>query len=104
MLLTETLPQVARELEQLLKERGELDLAGQVSTLEIVDRCRCGDDFCASFYTQPKPEGAYGPDHRCFDLDAAKGMVVLDVVSGLIAQVEILNREDIRTLLVAALP
>jgi hypothetical protein len=31
-------------------------------------------------------------------------MVVLDVVSGLIAQVEILNREDIRTLLVAALP
>lgn len=104
MLLLETLPQEARELEQLLKERGELDLAGQVSTLEIVERCRCGDDFCASFYTQPKPEGAYGPDHRCFDLEAAKEMVILDVVSGLIAYVEILNRDDVRTLLVAALP
>lgn len=104
MLLIETLPQVARELEQLLKERGELSLAAQVSTLEIVDRCRCGDDFCASFYTQPKPEGPYGPDHRCFDLDAAKGMVILDVVSGSIAHVEILNRDDVRTLLVAALP
>jgi hypothetical protein len=31
-------------------------------------------------------------------------MVVLDVVSGLIAHVEILNRDDVRTLLVAALP
>ena len=104
MLLIEILPDLARELEQLLKEHGELDLASQVSTLSIVDRCWCGDDFCSSLYTQPKPEGRYGPDHRSFDLDAAKGMVILDVVSGLIAHVEILNRDDVRGPLVTAFP
>lgn len=103
MLLTNVLPNLAVELEQLLKKRGESELAAQVLTLAIVDRCRCGEDFCSSFYTQPK-EGAYGPDHRCLDLDAERGMVILDVVSGLIAQVEVLNRDDVRKPLVAALP
>ncbi len=104
MLLIDILPQLARELELLLKKQGELDLAAQVSTLTILDRCRCGDDFCSSLYTQPKPEGRYGPDHRSFDLDAEKGMIILDVVSGLIAHVEILNREDVPRPLVAAFP
>lgn len=104
MLLTDVLPKLAVELEQLLKKRGEPELAAQVPTLAIVDRCRCGDDFCSSFYTQPKPEGAYGPGHRSLDLDAERGMVVLDVASGLIAHVEVLNRDDIRKPLVAALP
>jgi hypothetical protein len=104
LLLIETLPQLARELEQLLKAQGELDLGAQIPTLSIVDRCRCGDDFCSSLYTQPKPEGRYGPDHRTLDLDAEKGMIILDVVAGTIAQVEILNREDVRRQLVAAFP
>ena len=104
MLLTEILPPLARELEQLLKDQGEVELAAQVSQLAIVDRCRCGDDFCSSFYTQPKPEGTYGPGHRCIDLDAAEGMLVLDVVAGKIAHVEVLNRDDIRRKLLAALP
>ena len=55
MLLRETLPLLAEELERLLRNEGELQLAEQVSGLQIVDRCRCGDDFCASFYTLPKP-------------------------------------------------
>jgi hypothetical protein len=80
MLLTEVLPELARELEQLLKQKKEFDLAAEVATLAIVDRCRCGDDFCASFYRQPKPEGRYGGNHRSVDLDAAKGMLILDVV------------------------
>jgi len=104
VLLTEILPPLARELEQLLKDQGEVELAAQVSQLAIVDRCRCGDDFCSSFYTQPKPEGTYGPGHRCIDLDAAEGMLVLDVVAGKIAHVEVLNRDDIRRKLLAALP
>jgi hypothetical protein len=78
--LTNVLPKLTVELEQLLSEHGEPELAAQVSTLAIVDRCRCGDDFCSSFYTQPKPEGAYGSDPRALDLDAARGMVIVDVV------------------------
>ena len=58
MLLTEILSLLARELELLLKKQGEFELASQVAQLRIVDRCRCGDDFCSSFYTQPKPEGS----------------------------------------------
>jgi hypothetical protein len=104
LLLIEILPELARELEDLLKEQNELVLASQVSALVIVDRCRCGDGFCSSIYMQPKPEGRYGPDHRSFDLDAEKGMIILDVVSGLNAQVEILNRDDVRGPLVAAFP
>jgi len=75
-----------------------------VPGLSIVDRCRCGDDFCASFYTLPKPDGNYGSGHDCFDLDAEKGMIVLDVVNGCIAHVEVLNRDDVRRELIAALP
>ena len=104
MLLTEILPLLARELELLLKKQGEFELASQVRQLRIVDRCRCGDDFCSSFYTQPKPEGSYGPGHRSMDLDAAEGMVILDVVAETIAHVEVLYREGIRQKLIAALP
>jgi hypothetical protein len=104
VLLTEILPLLARELEQLLKKQGEFELVAQVPKLRIVDRCRCGDDFCSSFYTQPKPEGSYGPGHRSMDLDAAEGMVILDVVAETIAHVEVLYREDIRQKLIAALP
>ena len=104
MLLIEILPLLACELELLLKKQGELELVAQVPQLRIVDRCRCGDDFCSSFYTQPKPEGSYGPGHRSMDLDAAEGIVILDVVAGTIAHVEVLYREDIRQKLIAALP
>jgi hypothetical protein len=104
MLLTQILPQFAVELEQLLSKQGEAELAAQVRRLVIVDRCRCGDDFCASFYTQPKPEGAYTPGHRCIDLKPAKGMLILDLVADRIAHVEVLYRDDIRKTLLAALP
>jgi hypothetical protein len=102
--ISETLPVLSQELEQLLKDTGEAELASQVSGLEILDRCRCGDDFCASFYTQPKPNGAYGPGHRNVILEPAKGMLILDVVHDLIAHVEILHRDEIRQELLAILP
>lgn len=104
MQLSEILPALALELEQLLKNQGEAELAAQVSQLTVIDRCRCGEDFCSSFYTQPKPEGGYGPSHRSFDLDAADGMLLVDVVAEKIAHVEVLNRADVRRDLLAALP
>jgi len=102
--LSEILPALSIELEHLLKNQGEAELADQVSQLTVIDRCRCGDDFCSSFYTQPKPEGHYGPSHRCIDLDAAEGMLLVDVVAGKLAHVEVLNRADVRRDLLAALP
>jgi hypothetical protein len=104
MLLTEMLPVLADELEQLLKKSREPELAAQVPQLTVVDRCRCGDDCCASFYTEPKPEGTYGPRHRCMELEPAEGMLILDVVAGTIAHVEVLYRDEIRKKLIAAFP
>jgi hypothetical protein len=45
------MPALVTELEQLLQEEGEPALSAQVCGLHIVERCRCGDDFCATFYT-----------------------------------------------------
>jgi hypothetical protein len=102
--LVATLPALARELQMLLIEAEEPDLAAQAPALEIVDRCRCGDEFCATFYTQPKPVGSYGPSHRNVALMPEKGMLILDMVAGRIMCVEALNRNEIREALIAVVP
>lgn len=102
--LRDALPNLAEELETLLAAADRPDLTQQVSELKIVERCRCGDDFCATFYTQPKPHGAYGAGHENVELEPESGMIILDVVRGSIACVEVLNRDDVRRTLNAALP
>jgi hypothetical protein len=104
--LADVLPAFAVELQQLLSEKGEPELAGQVPTLNIFDRCRCEDDIgCASFYTMPKPQGSFGPRHRNVRLFPAEGaFLILDVVAGQIAFVEVLDRHDVREKLDAVLP
>jgi hypothetical protein len=94
--LIEMVPALSAELQQLLPEQGEAGLAAQVPMLAVIDRCRCGDDFCATFYVQPKPKGAYGPGHRNVALDPDNGMLILDVVDDKIAAVEVLYRDEIR--------
>ena len=98
------LPSLVQELRILLIEAEELELMAQVSALKIVDRCRCGDDFCATFYTQPKPVGSYGPGHRNVALTPEKGWLILDVVVGQIMCVEVLHRDEIRKALLAVVP
>ncbi len=103
-LLSDTRPEFAAELQQLLTEKGEPELASQVPTLAIHDRCRCGDDFCSTFYVQPRPEGAYPLGHRNVALTPEEGMLILDVVAGEIMCVEVLDREDVREKLDEVLP
>ena len=95
-LLLEMFPALSAELQQLLAEQGEAGLAAQVPELSVIERCRCGDDFCGMFYVLPKPDGAYGPGHRNVALTPKEGMLILDVVSGKIAAVEVLYRNEIR--------
>lgn len=74
----------------------EPDLASTIAALEVVEHCGCGDDFCQSFYTAPKPDGAYGAGHRNVVLDAPwAGMLILDVVHDEIVCVEVLDREPL---------
>src|SRR5579884_3454605 len=60
-----------------------------------VDRCRCGESFCSTFFVQPPPVGSYGPTHYNVELDPEQGTLILDVVDGRIACVEVLYRDDI---------
>lgn len=104
--LADLLPAFANELKQLLEEEGEPALAAAVPSLAIYDRCRCGDDICCgTFYTQPKPEGGYGPGHRNVRLMPNEGtLLILDVVDGQIMCVEVLDREEVREKLDAVIP
>ena len=103
-LLVDLFPELSAELEQLLLEQGESELARQISTLPVVDRCRCGDDFCGMFYVLPKPPGGYGPGHRNVSLGPKQGMLILDVVAHKIAAVEVLYRDAIRRRLIIEFP
>ncbi len=103
-LVVDAIPQLAQELESSLREQNYYELAAQVPKLRIVERCPCDGDFCATFYTQPKPEGSFGPGLRNVVLAPEKGWLILDVVGGIIMCVEILDRPEIRKQLLAVLP
>jgi hypothetical protein len=103
-LLMDCLPEFCNELRVLSLESGHPEIAEQVGSLRLVDRCRCSDDFCGTFYTAPKPRGSYGPKHENLELPAKDGMIILDLIEGRIHCVEVLYRDDIRSRLCALLP
>ena len=102
--LARALPDFAAELEESLRDQGRADLASQVATLPLVERCRCGDDFCATFYTVTKPAGAYGPGHSNLVVESCEGTIILDLMNDEIHCVEVLYRPDVQKELFTVLP
>lgn len=102
--LQRSFPELAEELRELFRREGKPELADQVGILEIVDRCRCGDDFCATMYTISKPKGAWGANHYTLPLEPEKGMILVDLLDDRIAEIEILYRNEIREKLLRAIP
>jgi len=47
--LIDLFPDFVAELRALLLESPDSHLAQQPGKLTVVDRCRCGDDFCGMF-------------------------------------------------------
>jgi len=92
-------PELSKELSNLLRDMGKGELADQVESLSVIDKCRCGDGFCSSFYTASKPGGAWGPNHENVSLTTQDGMLMLDVVDGNISYVEVLDRPDFKVIL-----
>jgi hypothetical protein len=97
-------PAFATELEELIRRTDHPELAAQVRTLPVVARCQCAQDNCAHFYTAPRPNPAYPPQHFCVPLDSTTGFLVLDVLGDCILAVEILDRPEIKSALDAYLP
>jgi hypothetical protein len=71
-LLKDVLGDFAHELTALLTDDGEADLATQVPHLRLFGRCRCGDEFCATVYTAPRPEEAGDRSIRTYPLIQSK--------------------------------
>jgi hypothetical protein len=94
--LTDVLPSLAEELRGLFSLQGHLDLVAQLSTVRVHDKCRCGEDFCSSIYTAPKPEDAWRAGHETIVVDPREGMINVDLVNRTIVYIEILDRSDIR--------
>ena len=102
--LGDVFPDLADELRMLLIEADRPDLAVRADDLRIVDRCRCGDGFCATFYTAPPPNGAWGAGVYTIPLEPATGMLNVDVLNENIVCVEVLYRDDVRAVIRAAVP
>ena len=102
--LAEQFPDFAREVSSLLREEDEEELAATVSQFDIVDRCRCGDDFCATMYTVRPPRDGWGRTHRNIPLHPKEGLLVLDVLDQEITGIEALFRNEVREKLLMLLP
>jgi hypothetical protein len=90
--LVDRWPKLSGELRDALIAEDEAGLANSVDSLEVVQPCGCGDDFCQSFYTAQPPDDA-GPGHRNVLLDPPwTGMLILYVVDDEIVYVEVLDR------------
>ena len=93
-LLAEKLPDLAAELERLLREQGRPDLAEQIPTLPITAACPCEVEGCGSFYTGR-------PMKRWFrrGRQVPAGDLVVDTIDGEIVFIEVLGRPDVRAAL-----
>ena len=86
-------PVLAAQVDAALRSVNEPVVAALWHGAHVVQECRCADDFCQSFYTEPPPDGAYGPGHRNIVLDPPwPGSLILDVVGDQIMYVEVLHR------------
>ncbi|GAA3143577.1 hypothetical protein GCM10010466_38170 [Planomonospora alba] len=90
-LVRELFPDLVTELIACLRVEGEEALAVSAWDIRFYEDCGCDDDFCQSFYTAERPDGTYGPGHRCVPLAPLEGELILDVVEERIMFVEVLH-------------
>lgn len=103
-LLRALLPAFADRLEAGLRAQGESRLADQVAGLRVTAACKCDQQSCGSFHTLRTPMKRWFIRGRQVELtDGGPGQVVVDVVRGEIAYVEVLDVDGVRDTL-AALP
>ena len=96
-LVGSVLPGFAARLEAALRAQGEDRLADQVPGLRITAACPCEQPFCGSFHTLSRPMKRWFIRGRQVGLaDGGPGEVVIDVVRGEIAYVEVLYLDEVR--------
>jgi hypothetical protein len=93
-LVSDAVPELAGELEMLLRELGRPDLAEQIPSLRIAAVCECDVEGCASFYTAR-------PIKRWFrrGKQVAANDLAVDTIDGEVVFVEVLGRPGVRDVL-----
>ena len=96
-LVRDVLPAFAERMEAALRAQGDPRLADQVPGLRITAVCPCELPVCGSFHTLNRPFKRWFIRGRQVELaDGGPGVVVVDVVRGEIAYVEVLDLDDVR--------
>lgn len=100
----EAFPDLAAEVVALLERAGHAGLAEQLPELSVLERCRCGDDSCATIEMTVGAELGAASVRETIPLDPETGMISVDVVDGRIVTIEVLFRDDVRKTLLEFLP
>lgn len=99
--LRKIFPTLAHELEVDLRRAGRRDLSDQVSSLQILDRCRCGEAHCGTLICRlPDENRLHGRHEGTILLEHGANV---DVAEGVIMSVETLSPE-INAVLVGLFP
>lgn len=101
--LINILPQFAAELATALEESGHPELARSVDGIEIVERCRCSEPGCVSFYAHPKSSDTDSAECDRIVL-RMRGVSCVYHQRGRIVWLEALGRQDDRAILDERLP
>ena len=96
-LVTRVLPELAERIEAALRAQEEPRLADSVGGLRVTRVCTCGQPYCGSFHTATWPMRRWFMRGRQIQLeDGGPGEIMVDVVRGEIAYVEVLYLDDVR--------
>jgi hypothetical protein len=100
--LADVMPNLANELKDALFDMGEYKLARSIDKLPVVERCRCGNDDCGTFYTMEKEK--WKDKHLRHLVPGCDDIYEVDVYDGTIVCIEILDRDDVSETLRKLLP
>ncbi|GFE60374.1 hypothetical protein [Geobacter sp. AOG2] len=97
ILLRDSLPDFAHELEHLLLMVDRPELACLVENMKVdMDRCVSGEESCAMLCTGLQPSKGWGVGQTTIVLTPARGNILVDVIEGDIIAVEVFFRKDVQ--------
>lgn len=91
--LKEALPRLYEEARLFLEQEAP-ELAAQMDSLVITDRCNCGQDHCVTFHcdsTDPSRSPLSGRRPLGFDLDTSGGYVMYKESNGILTGLEVIS-------------
>jgi len=97
IVLRDSLPDLAHELEYLLRKENRPELARQVENLLVdMDRWVSGEECYDMLCTGFQPTKGWGAGQTTITLTPGRGTILVDVIDGDIIAVEIFFRKDVK--------